>query len=75
MKISTLKRKIQKIGSDVESLMQKIDNLLDEVEDDDVCDMLGEISEKFETAVEDDIPQILDYIDENLIIEEETDEN
>lgn len=74
MKISTLKRKIQKIGSDVESLMQKIDILLDEIEDDEVCDMLGDISEKFETAVEDDIPQILDYIDENLIIEE-TEEN
>ena len=71
MKVSTLKRKIQKIGSDVESLMQKIDNLLDEIEDDDVCEMLGDISEKFETAVEDDIPQILDYIDENLIIEEQ----
>jgi predicted nuclease with TOPRIM domain len=70
MKISTLKRKIQKIGSEVESLLQKIDNLLDEIEDDDVCDMLGEISEKFESAVEDDIPQILDYIDENLNIEE-----
>ena len=70
MKISTLKRKIQKIGSEVESLIQKIDNLLDEIEDDDVCDMLGEISEKFETAVEDDIPKILDYIDENLNIEE-----
>ena len=75
MKISTLKRKIQKIGSDVESLLQKIDNLLDEVEDDDVCDMLGEISAKYETTVEEEIPQILDYIDENLIIEEETDEN
>ena len=74
MKISTLKRKIQKIGSDVESLMQKIDILLDEIEDDEVCDMLGDISEKFETAVEDDIPQILDYIDENLVIEE-TEEN
>lgn len=70
MKISTLKRKIQKIGSEVESLLQKIDNLLDEIEDDDVCDMLGEISEKFVSAVEDDIPQILDYIDENLNIEE-----
>ena len=74
MKISTLKRKIQKIGSDVESLMQKIDILLDEIEDDEVCDMLGDISEKFESAVEDDIPQILDYIDENLVIEE-TEEN
>ena len=70
MKISSLKRKIQKIGAEVESLLQKIDNLLDEIEDDDVCDMLGEISEKFESAVEDDIPQILDYIDENLNIEE-----
>lgn len=70
MKISTLKRKIQKIGSDLESYTQKIDLLMEEIEDDDCNDMLDTILGKLEDIIEDDVPRILDHIDENLNLEE-----
>ena len=70
MKISTLKRKIQKIGSDLESYTQKIDLLMEDIEDDDCIDMLDDILGKLEDIIEEDVPKILDHIDENLNLEE-----
>ena len=70
MKISTLKRKIQKIGSDLESYTQKIDLLMEDIEDEDCIDMLDTILGKLEDIIEEDVPKILDHIDENLNLEE-----
>lgn len=70
MKISTLKRKIQKLGSDLESYTQKIDLLMEDIEDDDCIDMLDDILGKLEDIIEEDVPKILDHIDENLNLEE-----
>ena len=70
MKISTLKRKIQKLGSDLESYTQKIDILMEDIEDDDCIDMLDDILGKLEDIIEEDVPKILDHIDENLNLEE-----
>jgi hypothetical protein len=70
MKISTLKRKIQKIGSEIEALLQKIDNLIDEVEDDGCCEKLQDMNDNLGDVVETVIPEILDYIDEELTIED-----
>lgn len=70
MKVSTLKRKVQKIGTEIEALLQKIDNLIDEVEDDGCCDKLQDMNDNLEDVVETVIPEILDYIDEELTIEE-----
>lgn len=70
MKISTLKRKIQKLGSDLESYTQKIDLLMEDIEDDDCIDILDDILGKLEDIIEEDVPKILDHIDENLNLEE-----
>lgn len=71
MKISTLKRKVQKFSTDLESFSQKLDDLIDGVEDSECEDMLNDIFSKIEDIIETDIPNILDHIDENLNLEEE----
>lgn len=71
MKISTLRRKVQKISTDLESFTQKLDDLIEGVEDSECEDMLEDIMDKIEDIIENDVPNILDHIDENLNIETE----
>ena len=71
MKISTLRRKVQKISTDLESFSEKLDDLIDGIEDSECEDLLGGILDKIEDIIENDVPNILDYIDENLNLDNE----
>lgn len=71
MKVSTLRRKVQKISTDLESFSQKLDDLIEGVEDSECEDMLGNILDKIEDIIENDVPNILDHIDENLNLDSE----
>ena len=80
MKVSTLRRKVQKLGSDLETLYQRLDAIIDDVEDDICRDMLEDIAGVLDSLVTGEtsnnrsIPEVLDFIDQELNINDNDEE-
>lgn len=71
MKIQQIRKNLQKQCDALDTVYGKLGDIQDDIEDDELCDRIDKICETIEELIENDFPDILDYIDNELIEENE----
>lgn len=71
MKIQQIRKNLQKQCDALDTVYGKLGDIEDDIEDDELCDRIDKICETIEELIENDFPDIFDYIDNELIEETE----
>lgn len=71
MKIQQIRKNLQKQCDNLDTVYGKLGDVEDDIEDDELCDRIDKICEIIEELIENDFPDIFDYIDNELIEENE----
>lgn len=71
MKIQQIRKNLQKQCDALDTVYGKLGDVEDDIEDDELCDRIDKICETIEELIENDFPDIFDYIDNELIEENE----
>lgn len=76
MKINTIRKNLQKQFDNLDTISEKLADIMDEIEDDDLCERIDAICEAIDEIVSGDnprtsFPDVFEYIDNELIDKEE----
>ena len=76
MKINTVRKSLQKQFDNLDTISEKLADIMDEIEDDDLCERIDAICEAIDEIVSGDnprtsFPDVFEYIDNELIDKEE----
>ena len=76
MKINTIRKSLQKQYDNLDTISEKLADIMDEIEDDDLCERIDAICEAIDEIVSGDnprtsFPDVFEYIDNELIDKEE----
>jgi hypothetical protein len=76
MKINTVRKSLQKQFDNLDTISEKLADIIDEIEDDELCERIDRICEAIDEIVSGDnprtsFPDVFEYIDNELIDKEE----
>jgi hypothetical protein len=76
MKINTIRKSLQKQYDNLDTISEKLADIMSEIEDDELCDMIDRICEAIDEIVAGDnprtsFPDVFEYIDNELIDKDE----
>ena len=76
MKINTVRKSLQKQFDNLDTISEKLADIIDEIEDDELCDRIDAICEAIDEILSGDnprtsFPDVFEYIDNELIDKEE----
>lgn len=76
MKINTIRKSLQKQFDNLDTISEKLADIIDEIEDDELCERIDRICEVIDEIVSGDnprtsFPDVFEYIDNELINTEE----
>ena len=76
MKINTVRKSLQKQFDNLDTISEKLADIIDEVEDDELSDRIDKICEVIDEIINGDnprtsFPDVFEYIDNELIDKEE----
>ena len=76
MKINTVRKSLQKQFDNLDTISEKLADIMDEIEDDELCERIDRICEAIDEIVSGDnpstsFPDIFEYIDNELIDNED----
>ena len=76
MKINTIRKSLQKQYDNLDTISEKLADIMEEIEDDDLCDRIDAICEAIDEILNGDnphtsFPDVFEYIDNELIDKEE----
>ena len=76
MKIKTVRKSLQKQFDNLDTISEKLADIMDEIEDDELCERIDAICEAIDEIVSGDnprtsFPDVFEYIDNELIDKEE----
>ncbi len=76
MKINTIRKSLQKQYDNLDTISEKLADIMEEVEDDDLCDRIDKICEAIDEILNGDnprtsFPDVFEYIDNELIDNED----
>ena len=76
MKINTIRKSLQKQFDNLDTISEKLADIMEEVEDDDLCDRIDKICEAIDEILNGDnprtsFPDVFEYIDNELIDNED----
>jgi hypothetical protein len=76
MKINTVRKSLQKQFDNLDTISEKLADIIDEIEDDELCDRIDKICEAIDEILSGDnprtsFPDVFEYIDNELIDKEE----
>jgi hypothetical protein len=76
MKINTVRKSLQKQFDNLDTISEKLADIMDEIEDDELCERIDAICEAIDEIVSGDnprtsFPDVFEYIDNELIDKEE----
>ena len=76
MKINTVRKSLQKQFDNLDTISEKLADIMEEIEDDDLCDRIDAICEAIDEIINGDnprtsFPDVFEYIDNELIDNED----
>lgn len=76
MKINTVRKSLQKQFDNLDTISEKLADIIDEIEDEELCERIDRICEVIDEIVSGDnpttsFPDVFEYIDNELINTEE----
>lgn len=76
MKINTVRKSLQKQFDNLDTISEKLADIMDEIEDDELCERIDKICEAIDMIVSGDnpstsFPDVFEYIDNELIDKED----
>ena len=76
MKINTVRKSLQKQFDNLDTISEKLADIIDEIEDDELCDRIDKICEAIDEILNGDnprtsFPDVFEYIDNELIDNED----
>lgn len=76
MKINTIRKSLQKQYDNLDTISEKLADIMEEIEDDDLCDRIDKICEAIDEILNGDnprtsFPDVFEYIDNELIDNED----
>lgn len=76
MKINTVRKSLQKQFDNLDTISEKLADIINDIEDDDLCDRIDAICEAIDEILSGDnprisFPDVFEYIDNELIDKEE----
>ena len=76
MKINTVRKSLQKQFDNLDTISVKLADIIDEIEDDELCDRIDKICEAIDEILSGDnprtsFPDVFEYIDNELIDKDE----
>lgn len=76
MKINTIRKSLQKQFDNLDTISEKLADIMDEIEDDELCDRIDKICEAIDEILNGDnprtsFPDVFEYIDNEIIDNEE----
>ena len=76
MKINTVRKSLQKQFDNLDTISEKLADIIDEIEDDELCERIDRICEAIDEILSGDnprtsFPDVFEYIDNELIDKEE----
>ena len=76
MKINTVRKSLQKQYDNLDTISEKLADIMDDIEDDELCEMIDRICEAIDVIVSGDnphtsFPDVFEYIDNELIDKED----
>ena len=71
MKINTVRKSLQKQFDNLDTISEKLADIIDEIEDDELCDRIDKICEAIDEILSGDnprtsFPDVFEYIDNEL---------
>ena len=76
MKINTVRKSLQKQYDNLDTISEKLADIMEEIEDDELCDRIDKICEAIDEILNGDnprtsFPDVFEYIDNELIDKDE----
>jgi uncharacterized membrane protein len=76
MKINTVRKSLQKQYDNLDTISEKLADIMEEIEDDELCDRIDKICEAIDEILNGDnprtsFPDVFEYIDNELIDNED----
>lgn len=71
MKINNVRKSLQKQFDNLDTISDKLGDIMDECEDDGLCDMIDKISEAIDAILDTEFPDVFEYIENELLDNEE----
>ena len=76
MKINSVRKSLQKQFDNLDTVSEKLGNIIEDVEDDELCERIDRICEAIDAIINGDnpstsFPDVFDYIDNELTDKEE----
>ena len=71
MKINTVRKSLQKQFDNLDTLSEKLADIMDEIEDDGLCEKIDSICDAIGEILDRQFPDVFEYIDNELIDNED----
>lgn len=71
MKINNVRKSLQKQFDNLDTISDKLGDIMDECEDDGLCDLIDKICEAIDSILEKEFPDVFEYIENELLDNEQ----